>query len=173
MFWRMDRIKELNGVNTKFNYSMDLDLWKRYIINYGISKIRRNDIVTGFFRLSNDSKTGSDFEENFYLFENENNAALVQYAKYISKKTQKGMMFLYPKFDIELSKVKPISKLSKEILNEWLSELFYLRAKRFFYAENFIAAYFLLKCINKRYLKNEEQKNYRSFKRWSFVKRFK
>ena len=173
MFWRMDRIKELNGVNTKFNYSMDLDLWKRYVINYGVSKIRRNDMITGFFRLSNDSKTGSDFEENFYLFENENNAALIQYAKCIGKKAQRGMKFLYPKFDIELSKGEPISTLSKETLNRWINELLYLKAKRFFYAEDFRSAYLLLSCTNKRHIKSEEQINYRSFIRWSFIKRIK
>jgi glycosyltransferase involved in cell wall biosynthesis len=172
MFWRMDRIKELNGVNSKFNYSMDLDLWKRYIINYGFTKLSSLDVVTGFFRLSNDSKTGADFDANFHLFENENNAALIQYARCLGEKAEKGMQFLYPIFDLELSKVNPVSILSEQTLNEWVNELFYLKAKRFFYAEDFKSADLLLRCINSKYIKTEEKRNFHSYKRWSFIKKF-
>jgi glycosyltransferase involved in cell wall biosynthesis len=172
MFWRMSKIKKLNGVNTHFNYSMDLDLWKRYLINYGTTKLKQDDTVTGYFRLSDDSKTGADFDVNFHLFEKENNAALIQYAGCVGKKEAKAISFLYPKFDFDLAKESPISEMSTEVIKKWLYELFYEKAVRFFYAENFNSAYILLKVIDHNYLTKDNVKNFTSFKRWSNLKRF-
>lgn len=172
MFWRLERIKELNGVNTHFNYSMDLDLWKRYLINYGITKLKQDNIPTGYFRLSDESKTGLDFDANFHLFEKENNAALMQYAGCVGKKEKKVIEFLYPKFDAALAQKRPISELSIEVIKKWLNELFYEKAVRFFYAENFKSAFILLNAIDYNSLTIDKRKNYRSFKRWSNLKRF-
>ena len=172
MFWRLNRIKELNGVNTYFNYSMDLDLWKRYLINYGTSKLIQDSTITGYFRLSDDSKTGADFDANFHLFEKENNAALIQYASVVGKKEVKAISFLFLDFDQKLAQIHSICELSKDVIKKWMNELFYEKALRFFYAENFKAAFVLLKAIDSNYLTIDQIKNFNSFKRWTNIKRF-
>lgn len=172
MFWRMDRIKELNGVNSKFNYSMDLDLWKRYLINYGLTKLSSMDVVTGFFRLSNDSKTGADFDANFHLFENENNAALVQYSSLIGKEYADVIKYLYPSFKKELANKMVQSQLNNLVIKKWMQQLFYEKAQRLFYANDFKKAYRLLKIIPIKDYDGNELKNLKSFKRWSTIKRW-
>ena len=172
MFWRLAKIQELNGVNSDFNFSMDLDLWKRYLINFGLSKVVIDETITGYFRLSDDSKTGSDFEANFHLFERENNAALIQYAICLGREYIKPMSFLFSNFENRLIQSAPICILNKEIIKKWINNLFYEKSKKFFYEENFRSAYFLLKYIDINYIKVEDVKNFKSFKRWSQLKRF-
>ena len=172
MFWRLAKIQELNGVNSDFNFSMDLDLWKRYLINFGLSKVMIDETITGYFRLSDASKTGPDFEANFHLFERENNAALIQYAICLGREYRKPMSFLFSNFDNRLVQTPPKCNLNKDIIKKWINHLFYEKSKRFFYEENFKSAYFILKYIDINYIKIEEIKNFKSFKRWSQLKRF-
>lgn len=172
MFWKMDRIKELKGVNSDFTFSMDLDLWKRYIINYGIKNVIIDPVITGYFRLSDDSKTGSDFDANFHLFENENNAALVQYARFAGEKYVNVIQFLYPNFKLELAEKKVHSDLSIENVKNWLNQLLYDKAKHYFYANDFKNAYSMIRLIPLDDFSGDELRNLKSFKRWSKLKRW-
>lgn len=172
MFWRMSRINELKGVNADFTYSMDLDLWKRYVINYGIDNVIVDPVITGYFRLSDDSKTGADFETNFHLFENENNAALIQYASLIGKEYVDVIKHLYPNYKKELA-IKPIYiQLNTLILKKWMKQLIYNKAQRFFYANEFKSTYKFLKLAPFKDFSGIELKNLKSFKRWSSIKRW-
>jgi glycosyltransferase involved in cell wall biosynthesis len=172
MFWRMDRINELKGVNTDFTYSMDLDLWKRYVINYGINNVIIDPVITGYFRLSDDSKTGSDFETNFHLFENENNAALIHYASLIGKEYVDVIKLLYPNYKKELASKQISSKLDTLVIKNWMKQLIYNKAQRFFYANEFMGTYQLLKLAPLKDFSGIELKNLKSFKRWSNIKRW-
>ena len=172
MFWRMNVIKSLNGVNTAFKYAMDLDLWKRYLLTYGIHNTISVDLIIGYFRLHMDSKTGIDMNVNSSFFDFENNAALRQYALLAGSNYYKGIQILYPYSDDDLSLVKPISNLPVENIKDWMNHLFYERAKSLFYANQFKNAYKLLKNIDVHYLNEVDRKNSRSFLRWSTIKRF-
>ena len=172
MFWRMDRINELKGVNTDFTYSMDLDLWKRYVINYGINNVIIDPVITGYFRLSDDSKTGSDFETNFHLFENENNAALIHYASLIGKEYIDVIKHLYPNYKKELASKQISSNLDTLVIRNWMKQLIYNKAQRFFYANEFMRTYQLLKLAPLKDFSGIELKNLKSFKRWSSIKRW-
>jgi len=172
MFWRLDKIKALKGVNTDFNYSMDLDLWKRYLLTFGLDKVEEADLNCGYFRMSSDSKTGADFETNFHLFDEENNAALLQYATEVGSKYQDTIKFLYPGFKELLAIKKVHSDINVTRTKEWLLFLFYEKAKRFFYANDFKQAYRLIKRMPIEDYQGEELRNLKSFKRWSSIKQY-
>lgn len=172
MYWKMDVMKNLNGVNSNFNYSMDLDLWKRYLLTYGLIDVKKIDAITANFRLLASSKTGADFEVNFHLFEEENNAALQMYAKLIDEKYVKVLQFLFPNFKKELVEKKVHSKISETLSADWLKVMSYEKAKRFFYANDFKNTYSLIKLMPIEDYSGEELKNLKSFKRWSNYKRF-
>ena len=56
-FWKKDILDSLGGVNEKYNYLMDAELWVRYLLEYGDERIiKLNDIVVAF-RLHDESKT--------------------------------------------------------------------------------------------------------------------
>lgn len=172
MFWKMKYIKDLNGVNPNFNYSMDLDLWKRFVINYGINFIETNNFPTAIFRLYEDSKTGGDFIVNFNIFEGENNAALCQYANPIGKKYIKGIRQIKNNINENIALLEPHSKLNNEVIKQWLNKLFYNETQRHFFKNSFKKAYYISKCIDLKYLNIEEKRNVLSYKKWSFFKRF-
>ena len=159
MYWRMDYIRRLNGVNTAFRYAMDLDLWKRYLLTFGNEGIVSDQLITGVFRLHADSKTGIDMSVNVSFFDKENNAALVQYARVAGNNYVRGIRFLYSSIDEDLAKSQPISTLPVESIKNWMNDLFYNKAKRYFYANEFKNAFALLKEIEVNYLSPENKKN--------------
>jgi len=63
-FWKKDILDFLEGVNEKYNYLMDAELWVRYLLEYGDERIiKLNDIVVSF-RLHDQSKTFKE-QSNF------------------------------------------------------------------------------------------------------------
>ena len=172
MFWRLDKVKQLRGVNTDFQYAMDLDLWKRYLLTFGIEGIIKDDVLVGCFRLLETSKTGIDMAVNASFFDEENNAALIHYAKEAGDNYVKTIQLLYPNIKKELAEKKVHSDISKENVKSWLLELFYEKAKRYFYGNDFKSAYALIKLLPIKDYSGEELKNLKSFKRWSSIKRW-
>lgn len=172
MYWKLDVIRQLNGVNSSFNYGMDLDLWKRYLLSFGLDRTKKLNLISANFRLLETSKTGSDFEINAHLFQEENNAALVQYANEQGEAYVKSIQYLFPNYKKELANQKVHSMLPKQLVKKWLLELFYSKAKDLFYSNNFKATYELLTLIPTDEYDGDELKNLKSFKRWSLIRKW-
>ena len=172
MFWNMNVIRLLKGVNKDFNYSMDLDLWKRFLLTCGLKEVYQINLVTANFRLLETSKTGADFEINFKYFELENNAALIQYASCLGKKYSDVVKYLYPNYAHVLSSLNVQSDLPENNLKKWLIELFYKHAQTLFFAENFLKTYHLICLLPLNEFSAEQLKNLKSYKRWSLLKKW-
>ena len=61
-FYRLSVIKQLGGVNPRLHYIMDLELWFRYLLNYGIKKVLPVEYCISQFRYHKDSKTTAQAE---------------------------------------------------------------------------------------------------------------
>lgn len=68
-FYSMDAIRYSKGVNTSLNFVMDLELWFKIILKYGLSCFMTTDKVFANFRLHDYSKT-VDKESYFSIEEN-------------------------------------------------------------------------------------------------------
>jgi glycosyltransferase involved in cell wall biosynthesis/predicted SAM-dependent methyltransferase len=172
MYWAMDRVKALGGVNDAFTYSMDLDLWKRYVLTYGTGQIAHIDTPTGYFRLHEASKTGVDFDTSKPLFDRENNAAFWNYAAAAGPKYLKGMQLLYPDVQPKVVNANLPNAFDKEVLQRWLTALYFEKGKRAFYRNDFKFCYSILGCLDDTWLTANDSKDCRSFKRWSSLKRW-
>lgn len=56
-FYKLPIIKELGGINKDLHYCMDLDLWFRYLVQFGQKNILLVEDTFAHFRLHDDSKT--------------------------------------------------------------------------------------------------------------------
>ena len=56
-FYRLSVVKQLGGVNPRLHYIMDLELWFRYLLNYGTEKILLVEYCISQFRYHSNSKT--------------------------------------------------------------------------------------------------------------------
>ena len=73
-FLLLERVKALGGVSRALHYSMDWELWFRYLLNYGQAGVVADDFIGMCFRLHGESKTmqetdtamASKFEENMW-----------------------------------------------------------------------------------------------------------
>src|ERR1051326_6773353 len=64
-FFRTDFINEIKGVNPLLHYSMDLELWLKYLLMNGMSKVVYNENIIADFRVHGNSKTFLS-NENFF-----------------------------------------------------------------------------------------------------------
>lgn len=56
-FFRRSVIEKIGGLNCSLHYLMDLELWIRYLLYYGLTGIIKSDDILVNFRLHADSKT--------------------------------------------------------------------------------------------------------------------
>ncbi len=172
MYWAMDRVKALGGVNDAFTYSMDLDLWKRYALTYGTEHIAHIETPTGYFRLHDASKTGVDFDSSKPLFDRENNAACWNYAAAAGPKYLKGMQLLYPDVQSKAVNASLPNAFDREVLQRWITALFFENGKRAFYRNDFKFCHALLACVDDQWLNATDRRDCRSFKRWAGIRRW-
>lgn len=59
-FYKLNLVKELNGVSETLNYIMDSFLWIKYLAAYGTRRVKLIDENISYFRLHGDSKTVSN-----------------------------------------------------------------------------------------------------------------
>lgn len=57
MFYRLERVRQLGGVNPVLHFSMDWELWVRYLLRFGFAAVSQSPVVTANFRLHGGSKT--------------------------------------------------------------------------------------------------------------------
>lgn len=172
MYWDMARIRALAGVNPSFRYSMDLDLWKRYILTYGLKNIAQIDFVNAYFRLHDESKTGSSFEQNFEWFDLENNAAMWNYASIAGSNYLNGIRMLFPDTESRVFSETISEQFDTELLKGWLTSLFFDFGKRAFYREEFKISHYIFKCIEEKMVPVKDLRDFKSFRRWSAIKRW-
>ena len=58
-FYKLSIIKQLGGINKELHYCMDLDLWFRYLVQFGQTNILLVEDLFAHFRLHDESKTVS------------------------------------------------------------------------------------------------------------------
>lgn len=68
-FYKTEVIKGFGGVNESLNYCMDLEIWFRFLAQFGISSIHYTNHLLSHFRHHDASKTES--LKNGFLFEND------------------------------------------------------------------------------------------------------
>ena len=59
LFWRLDTIKQLKGVNQKLHYTMDWELWHRFFLNIPQPKVVLTAAILAHFRWHDSSKSVS------------------------------------------------------------------------------------------------------------------
>ena len=121
MFYKVEVVKALGGVNTNLNFVMDLELWFRYLSAYGQNEIVLIENLIAHFRIHEKSKT-----DNYQLkFRDEEKALLI----YLTSKlniNKKWISF----FNSEINYF-PVHKFNVEKLNRKNFEL--ALSEKYFY----------------------------------------
>ncbi len=62
LFFRLEKLKILRGVDKRFHYCMDLDLWYRYLLAYGLSAVKSTEQVLAYYRVHDATKSSNEKE---------------------------------------------------------------------------------------------------------------
>ena len=57
IFFNVEKIKEIGGVNKNIQFTMDADMWTRFLVHFGVENVVKCEHVVAFFRMQPDSKT--------------------------------------------------------------------------------------------------------------------
>ncbi|MCH2214321.1 MAG: glycosyltransferase [Flavobacteriales bacterium] len=88
-WWRKSVIDEIGPLNQALHYTMDRDWWIKYLLRFGMSGIKKENVVLANFRLHGESKTVSQsdafkVERNSYYRSLAKEYGLVSQAKELS-----------------------------------------------------------------------------------------
>jgi glycosyltransferase involved in cell wall biosynthesis len=120
-FYKTEIIKGFGGVNESLHYCMDLELWFRFLSQYGISKLKYTNHLLSHFRHHNSSKTES-LTEKFIL---ENNLLLSHICKELKLPTQLNDAFNIPENYYTPQKKWHVNAISKKQFKVLLSKKYH------------------------------------------------
>jgi len=98
-WWRKSIIDEIGPLNEALHYTMDRDWWIKYLLRYGLTGIKKEEVVLANFRLHAKSKTvnqSSAFnrERNTYYRSLAENYRLFDIAKFLQNEISAGLVHL-------------------------------------------------------------------------------
>jgi len=167
LYFKTSCVRALNGVDEHYNYSMDLDLWVRFLFTFGQDRCFTSEAVTGTFRLHDDCKSGngwgpgspSDIETKAMRFRL---ARELNDPRYFP-----ALKYLFPDYKKELAQVPVHSPILVERIGVWLNTGFFKAMKKAYYAEDFERSAIIGACINPEFLTAESVRDHAAFLRYS------
>lgn len=167
LFFRMDCMRQLNGVDERYHYSMDLDLWVRFLLTFGQDRYFTDDTITTNFRLHDDCKSGdgwgpgspSDVETKAMRFRL---AATLHDNRYAPV-----LEYLFPDYKRELAELPVHSSIPPQRVGQWLNQGLFKEMRKAYYAEDFERAARISSGIDPVFLGNEVARDHGAFLRYS------
>jgi len=167
LFFRMDCMRQLNGVDERYHYSMDLDLWVRFLLTFGQDRYYTDDTITTVFRLHDDCKSGdgwgpgspSDVETKAMRFRM---AGMLNDQRYFPV-----LEYLFPDYKKELAGLPVHSPVPKERIGIWLNFGLFKEMKKAYYAEDFERSAIIGAGIDPQYLDSSAAKDHAAFLRYA------
>jgi glycosyltransferase involved in cell wall biosynthesis len=133
LFYRMECIRLLNGVDPLYHYSMDLDLWIRFLLSFGQERVRSSEAITANFRFHADSKSELEGWGPGSASDIETKAMRLRFARAYAPTFLPAMKLAYPDYAEHLLSANPHSPLRADVVKTWLSELLINQAQAAFY----------------------------------------
>lgn len=167
-FYKTAVLKKLNGVDECYQFSMDLDLWIRYLLTFGQDKTATSDTITTYFRFHPDSKSeiqGWDLGSGFDLEAKASRIRLV--TQLTDLKTARAFHELYPDANPKCLGTPAVSSVCPEKLAIWANSILYSEIQKAFYLENFSRIKNLSNGLVWEALPLESQKNAKAYSRYA------
>lgn len=164
LFYRMDCIRSLNGVDPLYHYSMDLDLWIRFLLSFGQKGVRSSDAVTANFRFHANSKSEVEGWGPGSASDLETKAMRIRFANAFAPEFLPAMKKAYPDFSESLAAAFPHSKIDPAVLKTWLSHLLFKQAKQAFFENQFAVVQDRLQGWSPSHLPKNWQRDFYAYK---------
>ncbi len=149
LFYDMNSLKQLNGVDPTFQYAMDLDLWNRFLFMFGQKDVITINTVIANFRVHEDSKTYIEGKNENSKFSIDINGMYYTYCKYINKEQ---IYLKSKKVDEKFLKNVPYSEIPKNKIKDFFNYYFYLIFKSHLYRWRLRKAVLMISGIDRKFL---------------------
>ncbi len=124
-FFSRSVIKKIGIINEQFHYSFDLDLWKRFLLNFEFPKVKKLDYYLAEFRIHETSKTNIEKNKSDSKFIRENTLAMNSYFSILPPKKFHAICKI-----LNIESISGFSQpfLNKQIVEKLANELLYFHA---------------------------------------------
>jgi glycosyltransferase involved in cell wall biosynthesis len=168
LYFQTACIRRLKGVDETFDYSMDLDLWVRFLLTFGQDKFVTSDYITSDFRLHDTSKSEVEGWGPGSASDRETKAMRMRIAGLLKNpRTLDTLRYLYPDFRPDIVHLPPHSPIDVKVVGRWINRHLFLLARRAFYAEDFEAAKKITQGIDTAFLPPAQAKDTKAFHKYS------
>lgn len=170
-FYNTSLVKQLNGVDERYAYVMDLDLWIRFLLNFGQDGVVRSELISSFFRFHGESKSEIEGWGPGSAFDLERQAMYVRLARYYpQKQAAKAFEFLFPNHRLKSETNTLQSSIPLSNLAEWSNAMLFPKAQRAFYAEDFKRAHKLASGLILNQLPPSAKRDAKAMRKHSLLK---
>ncbi len=167
LFFSMESIIALKGVDDRYHYSMDLDLWVRFLLTFGQDRYFTDIFVSSVFRLHDNCKSvdgwgqgsPSDRETQALYFRLAN---LLKDSRYFP-----ALNLLFPDCKTDLASLPLHSDVPTQNVEKWLNFGLFLELKKSYHLEHFERAAIISSAINPDYLDNIYSKDFKAILRYT------
>lgn len=164
LFYRMDCIRALKGVDPIYHYSMDLDLWVRFLLTFGQSQVRASEFITANFRFHANSKSEQEGWGPGSASDLETKTMRIRIAQACAPDLVPAMKRAYPDFLPQILSQAPHSSISSSAASAWLSHLLFKQAQKAFFDSDFNTTHDRLSGWWPKHLTKAEQRDFFGYK---------
>lgn len=149
LYYDMNTLRQLKGVDPVFHYAMDLDLWNRFLFKFGQNEVVMINSVVANFRIHDESKTNIQEQNETSEFSTDIDGMFYSYSKLIKKDTVFLKLF---SVDEKFLSHKPYSDIPVTSVLEFFNNYYYLIFKSKLYRWRLKKAIILMGAIHYKFL---------------------
>jgi glycosyltransferase involved in cell wall biosynthesis len=170
-FYKLEVVAALQGLDERYSYSMDLDLWIRYLLTFGQSRVFASETISSFFRFHEASKSEVEGWGEGSAFARERSEIYLRLSRqYKYKQVWKAFDQLFFDKNYPVSDFTMRTNIPEKNWRAWVNEMLFPRAQSAFYEEDFALSCGLSKALFMGDLPTEKKKDARAFYRHSRIK---
>jgi glycosyltransferase involved in cell wall biosynthesis len=170
-FYKTEVLASLNGLDERYNYSMDLDLWIRYLLTFGQERVFTSEIVSSFFRFHETSKSEREGWGEGSAFARERSEIYVRLSRqYPNKRVWTAFDRLFQNNARAVTDFRLNSNIPEDHWRRWVNGLLFPKAQMAYFEEDFALSHCLSAALFFKDLHKERKKDARAYLRNSKIK---
>jgi glycosyltransferase involved in cell wall biosynthesis len=167
LFLRTDKFQQIGGVDEVYHYSMDMDMWVRYLLTYGQDKFEVIDDVTAVFRFHPECKSVMEGWAEGSASDKETKSMRRRLVATLNDPRYAPVVdYVFPNPRLDICDLPPHSPIDPKVVGTWINRILFRKMKRAFYGNENEVARQIAPGIDPAYLPEKDAKDFQAFSRY-------
>lgn len=167
LFLRTDKFQHIGGVDEVYHYSMDMDMWVRYLLTYGQDKFEVIDDVIAVFRFHPECKSVMEGWSEGSASDKETKSMRRRLVATLGDPRYAPVLdFVFPNPRLDICDLPPHSPIARDVVGTWINRILFRKMKRAFYGNEHAVAARIAPGIDSHFLPETDAKDFEAFSRY-------